>query len=158
MRRRRKHLLGLTLIELIVAFTILMLLTTMALPLTRFRVRREREKELRRSLVEMRVAIDKFKDACDYGQIAPDETKLDSDCYPPTLEVLVKGVKASGAVDKKIKFLRRIPKDPFTGQREWGMRSTKDDTTSTSWGGENVFDVYTKSFDKTPEGTPYAEW
>ncbi|MEZ5355521.1 MAG: prepilin-type N-terminal cleavage/methylation domain-containing protein [Bryobacteraceae bacterium] len=158
MRRRRKHLAGLTLIELIVAFTILLLLTTMALPLTRFRVRREREKELRRALIEMRTAIDKYKDACDYGQIAPDENKLDSDCYPADLEILIKGVKASGAVDKKIKFLRRIPKDPFTGQREWGMRSSKDDPTSTSWGGQNVFDVYTKTFDKAPDGTPYAEW
>jgi general secretion pathway protein G len=157
-RRRRKGLAGLTLIELIVAFTILLLLTTMALPLTRFRVRREREKELRRSLVEIHYAIDKYKDACDYGQISPEENKLDSDCYPATLEILVKGVKASGAVDKKIKFLRRIPKDPFTGQREWGMRSSKDDPTSTSWGGQNVFSVYTKTFEKASDGTPYSEW
>ncbi len=158
MRRARNSRRGLTLIELIVAFTILMLLTTMSVPLTRFKVRREKEKELRRSLVEIRVAVDKFKDACDYQQLSPEATKLDSDCYPPTLDVLVEGVKAGGSVDKKIKFLRRIPKDPFTGKREWGMRSSRDDPTSTSWGGQNVFDVYSKTYEKAGDGTAYAEW
>ncbi len=158
MRMRRRGQRGLTLIELIVGFTILLLLTTMALPLTRFKVRREKEKELRRSLVELRNAIDKYKDACDYQQLAPTSQKPDADCYPESLEILVEGVKASGSVDKKIKFLRRIPKDPFTGTREWGIRSTRDDPKSTSWGGQNVFDIYTKTYEKARDGTAYAEW
>lgn len=158
MRRRTRSRRGLTLIELIVAFTILLMLTTMALPLNRYKVRRDKERELRRSLVELRNAIDKFKDACDYGQLSPDATKIDSDCYPPKLDMLVEGVKASGSVDKKVKFLRRIPRDPFTGSREWGMRSSRDDPTSTSWGGQNVFDVYSKTYEKAADGTPYADW
>ncbi len=147
-----------SLIELIVAFTILILLTTMALPLTRFKVKREKEKELRRSLMELRVAIDKYKDACDYQQLAPTSSKPDADCYPESLDILVEGVKAGGSVDKKIKFLRRIPKDPFTGKREWGLRSTRDDPQSTSWGGQNVFDIYTKTYEKAGDGSAYAEW
>jgi general secretion pathway protein G len=147
-----------SLIELIVAFTILILLTTMALPLTRFKVRREKERELRRSLMELRVAIDKYKDACDYQQLAPTSAKPDADCYPESLDILVEGVKAGGSVDKKIKFLRRIPKDPFTGKREWGLRSTRDDPQSTSWGGQNVFDIYTKTYEKAGDGSAYAEW
>jgi len=154
MRRRGRR--GLTLIELIVAFSILLLLTAMAVPLTRYKVRREKERELRWSLREIRTAIDKYKDACDYNQLG--SPKLDSDCYPENLEVLVEGVKASGAVDKKVKFLRRIPKDPFTGQREWGLRSTRDDPGSTSWGGQNVFDVYSKTYEKAADGSSYAEW
>jgi|SRR6187549_3914107 len=156
MRRRGRR--GMSLIELIVAFTILILLTTMALPLTRFKVRREKEKELRRSLMELRVAIDKYKDACDYQQLAPTSAKPDADCYPESLDILVEGVKAGGSVDKKIKFLRRIPKDPFTGKREWGLRSTRDDPQSTSWGGQNVFDIYTKTYEKAGDGSAYAEW
>lgn len=147
-----------TIVELIVSFTVLLLLTTMALPLTRYKVRREKEKELRRSLVELRNAIDKYKDACDYQQLAPTSQKPDADCYPESLDILVEGVKASGSVDKKIKFLRRVPKDPFTGRREWGMKSTRDDPQSTSWGGQNVFDVYSKTYEKAGDGTPYAEW
>lgn len=156
MRRRSRR--GLTIVELIVSFTVLLLLTTMALPLTRYKVRREKEKELRRSLVELRNAIDKYKDACDYQQLAPTSQKPDADCYPESLDILVEGVKASGSVDKKIKFLRRVPRDPFTGRREWGMKSTRDDPQSTSWGGQNVFDVYTKTYEKAGDGTPYAEW
>lgn len=156
MRRRGRR--GMSLIELIVGFTILLLLTTMALPLTRFKVRREKEKELRRALLELHMAIDKYKDACDYQQLAPTSQKPDADCYPESLDILVEGVKAGGSVDKKIKFLRRIPKDPFTGKREWGMRSTRDDPQSTSWGGQNVFDVYTKTYEKAGDGTAYAEW
>lgn len=156
MRNRPRR--GLTIVELIVSFTVLLLLTTMALPLTRYKVRREKEKELRRSLVELRNAIDKYKDACDYQQLAPTSQKPDADCYPESLDTLVEGVKASGSVDKKIKFLRRVPKDPFTGRREWGMKSTRDDPQSTSWGGQNVFDVYSKTYEKAGDGTPYAEW
>jgi len=156
MRGRSRR--GLTLIELIVTFTILLLLTSMAVPLTRFKVRREKEKELRMALLEIRHALDKYKDACDYQQLAPTSQKPDADCYPESLDTLVEGVKASGSVDKKIKFLRRIPKDPFTGRREWGMRSTRDDPQSTSWGGQNVFDVFTKTYEKAADESSYAEW
>ena len=154
MRRRNQR--GLTLIELIVAFTILMVLTTMALPLTRYRVRREHEQQLERALVEIRNAIDKYKDAADAGQLGP--IKLGTDGYPETLDILVEGVKLSGQVDKKVKFLRRIPKDPMTNSKDWGKRSSQDDATSQSWGGQNVFDVYTKSTEKAADGTPYSEW
>ncbi len=156
MRSQRKRRRGLTLVELIVAFTVLLILTTMAVPLARYKVRREKERELRWALRELHTAIDKYKDACDFGALG--QPKLDTDCYPEKLEVLVEGVKASGSTDKKIKFLRRIPKDPFTGQREWGMRSVKDDPTSMSWGGQSVFSVYSKTFEKAPDGTSYAEW
>ena len=145
-----------TLVELIVSFTILALLTTMALPLARYKVRRDRERELRYAVREMRTAIDKYKDMADLGQLGPQG--IDTDSYPPTLDVLVEGVTKSGTVDTKIRFLRRIPKDPMTGTFEWGMRSTRDDTKSSSWGGQNVFDVFTKSTERAGDGTPYSEW
>jgi general secretion pathway protein G len=145
-----------TLVELIVSFTILALLTTMALPLARYKVRRDRERELRYAVREMRTAIDKYKDMADLNQLGPQG--MDTDNYPPTLDVLVEGVTKSGTVDTKIRFLRRIPKDPITGTFEWGMRSTRDQTKSSSWGGQNVFDVYTKSTEKAGDGTPYSEW
>jgi len=154
-RRRRRR--GLTLIELIVAFTILMLLTMMAMPLARYRVRREKERDLRIALREMRTAIDKYKDACDKGTFG--QTKVGTECYPETLEVLVDGVKvANDANGRKIKFLRRVPLDPFTKQRDWGLRSNQDDPQAQGWGGQNVFDVYTKTTEKSPDGTPYSEW
>ncbi|MBY0506994.1 MAG: type II secretion system GspH family protein [Bryobacteraceae bacterium] len=147
---------GLTLIELIVAFTILATLTAMSVPLTKYKIRREREKELRYALREIHAAIDKYKDMADQNQLGTQ--KIDTDNYPEKLEVLVEGVKAQGAVDKKIRFLRRLPKDPMTGKAEWGMRSTRDDPKSNSWGGQNVFAVYSKSTEKDSSGTPYAEW
>jgi len=147
MRVARRKQLGLTLIELIVAFTILMLLTTMAVPLARFRVRREREKELRWALADIRKAIDKYKDATSANLLPAG--KMDSDGYPESLQ-LVDGVRPNGSPDKKLRFLRRIPKDRFTNSFEWGLRSTGDDPDSTGWGGQNVFDVYTKSTDKAP--------
>ena len=154
LRRNRES--GLTLIELIVAFTIMLLLTTMAVPLARGKVRREKERELRWALREMRSAIDKYKDMADMGQLGPQ--KQGSENYPESLEQLVEGVKGSGQVDKKIRFLRRIPKDPFTNSTDWGKRSTQDDPKSNSWGGQNVFDVYTKTTEKAPDGTAYSEW
>jgi general secretion pathway protein G len=154
MRRRRQR--GLTLVELIVAFTIMTLLTALALPLARFKVRREKERELRYSLREMRTAIDKYKDACDKGGM---EKKMGTECYPESIEQLVEGVKlANDATGKKIKFLRRIPRDPFTNSTEWGLRSMQDDPKSLGWGGQNVFDVYTKTMEKSPDGTAYSEW
>jgi general secretion pathway protein G len=153
----RRRQLGLTLIELIVAFSILLLLTSMAVPLARYKVRREKEQELRWSLREIHTAIDKFKDAADLNLIGP--LSLDQDGFPEDLEQLVEGVPLQGNADgRKIKFLRRIPMDPFTGQRDWGLRSTRDDPTSTAWGGQNVFSVYTKSYERAADGTPYSDW
>lgn len=154
MRRKRQR--GLTLVELIVAFTILIILSTMAVPLVRYKVKRDKERDLTYALHEIRTGIDKFKDDMDAGKIGP--AKLDSDNYPESLDQLVEGVKAVGAVDKKIKYLRRIPKDPMTNSKEWGMRSTRDDPKSSAWGGQNVFDVFTKSMEKARDGTPYSEW
>jgi len=147
---------GLTLIELIVAFTILLILTSMAVPLARVKVRYEKERELRWALREMRTAINKYKDASDQGLLGP--AKMDTEGYPESLDVLVDGVKLAGQVDKKVRFLRRVPKDPMTNSTDWGKRSMQDDPTSQSWGGQNVFDVYTKSTDKAPDGTAYSEW
>ena len=147
---------GLTLVELIVAFTIMSLLTTMAVPLARAKVRRDRERELRYALREIRTAIDKYKDLADMGKLGPQ--KLGSENYPESLEVLVEGVKLSGEAEKKIRFLRRIPTDPFTRSTEWGKRSVQDDPTATSWGGQNIFDVYTKTTEKARDGTAYSEW
>ncbi len=156
MNLRRKRQSGLTLVELIVAFTILMVLTTMAVPLARYKVQRDKERDLVYALREIRTAIDKFKDDMDTGKIGP--AKLDSDNYPESLQQLVDGIKATGAVDKKMKYLRRIPKDPMTNSYDWGLRSTRDDTDSQSWGGQNVFDIYTKSTDKARDGTQYSAW
>ena len=154
MKRRNQR--GLTLVELIVAFTIMSLLTAMAVPLARSKVRRERERELRYALRDIRTAIDKYKDAADAQLLGT--LKLGTEGYPEKLEVLVEGVKMAGQVDKKLKFLRRIPKDPMTNSQDWGLRSLQDEPASTSWGGQNVFDVYTKSTAKAADGTPYSEW
>mgnify|MGYP001079085663 FL=1 len=147
---------GLTLVELIVAFTLMMFLTALSLPLARYKVRREKERELRHALREIRSAIDRYKDTCEKGGI---EKKLGAECYPESLDQLVEGVRlANDPTGKKIRFLRRIPRDPFTNSTDWGLRSTQDDPRSTSWGGQNVFDVYTKSMERAPDGTPYSEW
>ena len=148
---------GMTLVELIVAFTILLVLTSMAVPLARSSVRRNKERQLRDALHEIRAAIDKYKDMADGGKLGIQ--KLDSYGYPEKLDSLVEGVKGSGqAADTKLKFLRRIPIDPMTNSREWGVRSMQDEPKSSSWGGQNVFDVYSKSSDKSADGVPYAEW
>jgi len=146
-----------TLIELIVAFTILMVLTSMAVPVARTNVRRLKERQLREAEAEIRQAIDKYKDLADSGKLGIQ--KQDTYGYPETLDALVDGVKGSGkAADTKLKFLRRIPIDPMTGKREWGLRSMQDDPKSTGWGGQNVFDIYTKSDDKAADGTAYSDW
>jgi general secretion pathway protein G len=144
---------GFTLLELIVAATILSILTLMALPLARVTIQREREKELRAALWEMRDAIDRYKDAADKQAF---QTKVDSMNYPPDLETLVKGVEAQGG--KKIRFLRSIPVDPMTKSKEWGLRSMQDDPDSDSFGGQSVFDVYTKSTGTGLDGTKYKDW
>ena len=155
-RRRFIRQRGFSLIELIVAFSILLTLTAMSVPLARYKVRRDKERDLHVALREIRQAIDKYKDAADKGEIGP--LKIESEGYPETLEMLVEGVKKSGAVDKKYKFLRRIPIDPMTNSKDWGKRSMQDDPKSTSWGGQNVFDVYTKSVERARDGTNYSEW
>jgi len=153
---RRKFLQnGFTLIELIVTVTVIAILVGMAIPLTRNTIKREREQELHNALREMRVAIDKYKEASDKGQI---QQTLDGQGYPAKLQDLVDGVPMMGQVDKKLKFLRRIPTDPMTNSTEWGMRSYQDDPKSTSWGGQNVFDVYSKSEGTALDGTKYSDW
>lgn len=144
-----------SLVELIVSFTILLILTTAALPLARVKVKREREREMRYALRQIRDAIDRYKDAADRGLI---QVKLGTEGYPPDLETLVNGVSIVGQVDKKFRFLRRIPRDPMINSTEWGLRSMQDDPKSTSFGGQNVFDVYTKSQDTALDGTKYSEW
>ena len=153
---RRRNQRGLTLVELIVAFTIMLVLTTMAVPLARSKVRAERERDLRACLREMRSAIDQYHDLNMAGYFGP--MKMGTDGYPDTLDMLVEGVKMNNAEGTKMRFLRRIPRDPFTGKEEWGQRSDQDDTKSQSWGGQNVFDVYSKTSEKGSDGTPYAEW
>jgi general secretion pathway protein G len=152
----RKGERGLTLVELIVAFTILSLLTTMALPLTRYKVQRDKERELNYALREIRRAIDNYKDTAIQGKI---DVKIGTEGYPETLEQLVEGVKLlQSAEGKKIKFLRRIPKDPMTNSYDWGKRSMQDDPKSQSWGGQNIFDIYSKSTERARDGTPYSDW
>ncbi len=143
---------GTTLIELIVAIAILLILTGAAVPIARTVVRRDKERALRRDLWEMRDAIDRYKEAADRGSF---QTKVGSEGYPPDLDTLVEGVDING---KKLRFLRRIPVDPMTGTKEWGMRSMKDDPKSTSFSGDNVFDVFTKSEQTALDGTKYNEW
>ncbi|MBZ2187242.1 MAG: type II secretion system GspH family protein [Bryobacter sp.] len=154
--RRRRSQRGLTLVELIVAFTILITLSAMALPMARYKVRREKERDLRNALKEIRTAIDKYKDMAEQQQLG--QIKLGTEGYPETLEALVEGVKVPGPQDKKIRFLRRLPRDPFTGNTDWGKRSAQDDPKSMSWGGQNVFDVYSKTMERAADGTPYSEW
>lgn len=145
-----------TLVELIVAFTIMLILTTMAVPMARYKVRVERERTLHHALREIRAAIDKYKDICDQGYLG--QPKADTRCYPENLDILVEGVKTNTPDGKKMKFLRSIPRDPFTGSTEWGLRSDQDEATALTWGGENVFDVYSKTTERPHEGPPYSEW
>jgi general secretion pathway protein G len=148
--KRRQN--GLTLVELIVSITILSVVALAALQTARVSVKREKERELRRDLWEMRDAIDHYKDFADQGAF---QTKLGSEGYPPDLETMVNGVNYAS---KKIRFLRRIPVDPMTGKNEWGLRSNTDDPDSDSWGGNDVFDVYSKSEGTALDGTKYRDW
>jgi len=143
---------GFTLIELIVATAILVVLTGLAVPLARVTIKREKEHELRRDLWEMRDAIDRYKDAADRGAF---QIKVGTEGYPPDLQTLVDGVDVGG---KKVRFLRRIPNDPMTDSTDWGLRSMQDDPTSDSWGGQDVFDVFTKSDGMGLDGTKYKDW
>jgi len=149
---KRSSISGFTLIELIVATAILVILTGLAVPIARISIKRERERELRRDLWELRDAIDRYKDAADRGGF---QIKVGSEGYPPDLDTLVNGVDVAG---KKLRFLRKIPTDPMTGNADWGLRSMQDDPTSDSWDGQNVFDVFTKSQATGLDGTPYKDW
>jgi general secretion pathway protein G len=144
---------GVTLLEMIVVITILLILMGAAVPVMKVSVRRQREVELRRDLWEMRSAIDRYKDAADKNAF---QQKLGSEGYPPDMDTLVNGVEIAGG--KKLRFLRHIPVDPMTGNTDWGLRSMQDDPQSDSWGGQNVFDVYTKSTGVGLDGTKYKDW
>lgn len=143
---------GLTLVELIVTVAILSILASAAVPVMAFQAKRYKERILRYDLWQMRDAIDHYKDAADRNLF---QIKLDSQGYPPDLQTLVDGVDIQG---KKVRFLRRIPVDPMTGKAEWGMRSMQDDPDSDSFGGQNLFDVYSKSDGTALDGTKYSDW
>lgn len=156
--RSQKHFhakAGMTLLELIIACFILLVLSSAALPIAKYSVIRQKETELRRDLREIKDAIDRYKDAADRNQI---RVEIGSEGYPPDLETLVKGVQLGAGSDRKIRFLRKIPVDPMTGRAEWGLRGVQDDPDSTSWGGKNVFDVYSKSMGTALDGTKYSDW
>ena len=150
---------GYTFIELLIVSTMLLVLASAIMPLTRVTMQRMREAELRRDLREMRTAIDKFKDAADLGQIGATDLKAGAENYPPDLDTLVNGVSAvNDQTGRKLKFLRRVPIDPMTKSTEWGLRSYQDDPDSTRWGGQDVFDVHTTSEGTALDGTKYKTW
>jgi len=148
---------GVTLVELVVTIAVLSIIAGALVPIAKFAVRRQKELELRRDLRMMRGAIDQYKKFCDTGVIQ--KKNVDSECYPPDLDTLVDGVEKTGALGQKIKFLRRVPVDPMTNTKDWGMRSFQDEADATSWGHENVYDVYTTSEGKALDGkTHYKDW
>ena len=146
---------GFTLIELILACSILFVLAAIAVPLARVTIKRRKEADLRYDLRQMRTAIDRYKDAADKNLI---QLKAGTEGYPPDLDTLVKGVQLTGAKSEHVRFLREIPKDPMTGTADWGIRSVQDDTDATSWGGQDVFDVYSRSTGTALDGTKYSDW
>jgi general secretion pathway protein G len=158
-RARRARDPGFSFVELLVVTALIGILASAVMPLAHVAMQRTREVELRRTLRELRTAIDHYKDAADQGMIAATELKLGNEGYPPTLAVLVEGVRAAGdATERKLKFLRRIPIDPITGTKEWGMRSYQDALDARSWGGQNVYDVFTMSDGTALDGTKYKDW
>ena len=159
MRRALAGQRGYTFIELLVVTTILLILASAVMPMAQVTSQRRREAEVRRALREMRTAIDAFKDAVDQGLIPTTELEPGSEGYPPDLETLVEGISAANdATGRQLRFLRRIPIDPMTAGEDWGLRSYQDSPTSTSWGGENVFDIYTTSGGTALDGTRYRDW
>lgn len=146
---------GFTIVEMMVVVAILGILTALAIPTARFARRQADEAELRTALRELRGAIDEHKRWSDAGLI---EVELGTDGYPSELEDLVEPIDVVGQVDKEVRFLRRVPVDPMTGEAEWGLRSYQDDPDETSWGGENVFDVYSLSPGIGTDGTEYSTW
>jgi general secretion pathway protein G len=157
--RRWGNAKGFTFVEILVVSTLLIILASAIMPLAKVTMQRQREAELRRALRDMRTAIDKFKDAADAGMIGAMDLKTGAEGYPADLETLVEGVSVvNDQSGRKLKFLRRIPIDPMTNSSEWGMRSYQDKPDSTSWGGQNVFDVYTKAQGTALDGTKYRDW
>lgn len=144
-----------TLLELIIACSILLILSSAALPVAKFTIVHKREELLRYELRQMRDAIDRYKDLADANKI---RVEVGSEGYPPDLDTLVKGVKLGAGDEKKVRFLRRVPADPMTGNTDWGLRCVSDDPDSTSWCGKNVFDVYSKSTASANDGTRYSDW
>jgi general secretion pathway protein G len=158
-RRRISTQSGYTFVEVLVVSTILLILASAVMPLARVTMQRQKEVELRRVLREMRTAIDKFKDAVDQGLIAATDLRAGSEGYPPDLDTLVEGVAmANDASGRKLRFLRRVPIDPMTGEADWGKRSYQDKPDSTTWGGSNVYDVYSKAAGTGLDGTKYRDW
>jgi general secretion pathway protein G len=151
----RRHDAGYTLVEMVIVATVLVILAGVTLPLVKYAAKRQKEMELRYDLRTMRNAIDEFKRYSDLGLIPVD---FGTDGYPAELEILVEGVDLVGQIDKKSRFLRKIPVDPMTGEAEWGLRSYQDEPDATSWGGENVYDVYSLSEGVGLNGIPYSEW
>jgi general secretion pathway protein G len=155
-RSRRGSAAGMSLLELVVACAILLILATASIPIARNTIKWRKEEELRWNLRQMRDAIDRYKDAADKGQI---QVKAGTEGYPTDLETLTKPTQLTGtAADKRIRFLREIPMDPMTKNKDWGLRSVQDDTDSASWGGQDVFDVYSKSSGTALDGTKYSDW
>jgi general secretion pathway protein G len=154
-RRNARAAAGMTLLELLVACSILVILSTVALPMARVSVVRHRETELRDDLREMRNAIDRYKDDADKNLI---QVQAGTEGYPPDLATLVTGVQLTGAQDKRVHYLRAIPEDPFTKDTNWGVRSVQDDPDTTSWGGQDVFDVFSRATGTALDGTKYDEW
>lgn len=148
---------GFSLIELLITLAVLSILVVAAVPLTRNNLRRERELEMKRNLRDIRQAIDRYKNACEAGAVGPLDKKVNDECYPPNLETLVEGITPPNTT-RKIRFLRHLPKDPITGSEEWGLRSIQDDPKSDSFGGQSVFDVYSKSSETALNGTKYKDW
>ena len=150
---------GYTFVELLVVATIIMILASAVMPLAKVTATRQRESELKRSLREMRTAIDRFKDAADLGQISPLDLEVGNENYPPDLETLVDGVSAANdATGRRLKFLRRVPIDPMTHNADWGLRAYQDQPDSSTWGGSNVFDVYTTFEGTALDGSRYRDW
>ena len=147
---------GFTMVEMAVVAAMVAILSVMAIPVARYTLKRQNEVELRYQLRVLRNALDRFKQYCDAGLLP--QPGVDSECYPKDLETLVEGVDLIGQVNKKMKFLRRVPMDPMTQKVEWGLRSYQDEPDSTSWGGENVYDVYSLSERRAIDGTRYKDW
>ena len=159
MCRRLNRENGYTFVEIAVVTAIIAILASVALPLAKVTMQRNREIELRRSLREIRAAIDKFKDAVDQNLVSPNDIDNDAEGYPPTLQILVDGVTPNNdTTGRKLRFLRRIPMDPMTNSTEWGLRSYQDDWDSRSWGRENVFDIYSLSGGTALDGSSYSDW
>ncbi len=154
-KKPRRSERGLTLLELIIASSILLILASAALPVVRMTVVRSKEAQLHKALREIHDAIDRYKDYADRNLI---RVEVGSEGYPPDLETLVKGVQIGAGSDRKVRFLRRIPVDPMTGRAEWNLQAVQDDPDSTSWGGKNVFDVHSKSRATALDGSHYADW